>query len=48
MEELLDEAYESYVARVEGKTKQRKRTKRAYEKDDELLEVLRVLSLLGK
>nr|GMC93971.1 putative rRNA methyltransferase [Ipomoea batatas]GMD85740.1 putative rRNA methyltransferase [Ipomoea batatas] len=38
VEELLDEAYESYVARVEGKTKQRKRTKRAYEKDDELLE----------
>ncbi|CAH9100563.1 unnamed protein product [Cuscuta europaea] len=38
VEELLDEAYERYVTRVEGKTKQRKRSKKAYDDEDELLE----------
>lgn len=38
MEEFLDEAYERFVARKEGSTKQRKRAKQAYEKD-QLLEV---------
>ncbi|KAF8013541.1 hypothetical protein BT93_I1398 [Corymbia citriodora subsp. variegata] len=37
MEEFLDQAYERFVARKEGSTKQRKRAKQAYEKD-ELLE----------
>ncbi|KAI6701192.1 hypothetical protein NL676_015516 [Syzygium grande] len=37
MEEFLDEAYERFVARKEGSTKQRKRAKQAYEKD-QLLE----------
>lgn len=40
MEELLDQAYESFVARKEGSTKQRKRAKKAYSDDAELLEVL--------
>lgn len=38
MEEFLDQAYERFVARKEGSTKQRKRAKRAYAKD-QLLEV---------
>lgn len=33
MEEFLDEAYERFVAKKEGSTKQRKRAKQAYEKD---------------
>lgn len=37
MEELLDEAYEHYVARKEGSTKQRKRAKQAGE--NQLLDV---------
>ncbi|XP_051145192.1 adoMet-dependent rRNA methyltransferase spb1 [Andrographis paniculata] len=37
VEKLLDEAYESYVAKKEGSTKQRKRSKQAHSKD-ELLE----------
>ncbi|XP_022947772.1 adoMet-dependent rRNA methyltransferase spb1-like [Cucurbita moschata] len=37
MEELLDQAYESFVARKEGSTKQRKRAKKAYSDDAELL-----------
>lgn len=39
MEELLDQAYESFVARKEGSAKQRKRAKKAYSDDAELLEV---------
>ncbi|XP_023512222.1 adoMet-dependent rRNA methyltransferase spb1-like [Cucurbita pepo subsp. pepo] len=38
MEELLDQAYESFVARKEGSAKQRKRAKKAYSDDAELLE----------
>ncbi|KAI3441291.1 uncharacterized protein J3R85_002563 [Psidium guajava] len=34
MEEFLDEAYERFVAKKEGSTKQRKRAKQAYEKDN--------------
>lgn len=36
VEELLDQAYETYVSKVEGKTKQRKRSKKSHE--EELLE----------
>lgn len=43
IEKLLDEAYESYVAKKEGSTKQRKRSKQAHAKD-ELLEVLEFTS----
>lgn len=38
MEELLDQAYEQFVARREGSTKQRKRAKRKHSEDG-LLEV---------
>ncbi|XP_023006884.1 adoMet-dependent rRNA methyltransferase spb1 [Cucurbita maxima] len=37
IEELLDQAYDSFVARKEGSTKQRKRAKKAYSDDAELL-----------
>lgn len=37
MEQLLDEAYEQYVTKKEGSTKQRKRAKQA--KENQLLEV---------
>ncbi|KAJ8531047.1 hypothetical protein K7X08_025778 [Anisodus acutangulus] len=36
IEALFDDAYERYLGRVEGKTKQRKRSKQAYLKDGEL------------
>ncbi|KAK4477115.1 hypothetical protein RD792_016325, partial [Penstemon davidsonii] len=36
IEELLDEAYERFVAKKDGSTKQRKRSKQAYSKDDDL------------
>lgn len=39
MEEFLDQAYERFVARKEGSTRQRKRTKQAYAEDSQLLEV---------
>lgn len=39
MEEFLDQAYERFVARKEGSTKQRKRAKQAYSEDAQLLEV---------
>lgn len=39
MEQLLEEAYEKYVAKREGSTKQRKRLKQKHSEDDELLEV---------
>lgn len=39
VEKLLDEAYERFVAKKDGSTKQRKRTKQNYSKDDQLLEV---------
>lgn len=39
MEELLDQAYESFVSRKEGTAKQRKRIRKAYSDDAELLEV---------
>lgn len=39
MEEFLDQAYERFVARKEGSTKQRKRAKQAYSEDAKLLEV---------
>nr|XP_043623174.1 adoMet-dependent rRNA methyltransferase spb1 [Erigeron canadensis] len=38
MEQLLDEAYEQYVAKKEGSTKQRKRLKQKHSEDGELLE----------
>ncbi|KAG8368223.1 hypothetical protein BUALT_Bualt15G0022800 [Buddleja alternifolia] len=38
VEKLLDEAYEHFVTKKEGSTKQRKRTKQTYSKDDQLLE----------
>ncbi|CAN4119703.1 unnamed protein product [Withania somnifera] len=38
IEALFDEAYERYLGRVEGKSTQRKRSKQAYLKDDQLLE----------
>ncbi|KAI3448025.1 hypothetical protein Pfo_004690 [Paulownia fortunei] len=38
VEKLLDEAYEHFVAKKEGSTMQRKRSKQAYSKDDQLLE----------
>ncbi|CAA3027595.1 rRNA methyltransferase [Olea europaea subsp. europaea] len=38
LQELLDEAYERFVAKKEGNTKQRKRTKQAYSEGDQLLE----------
>ncbi|XP_016482337.1 uncharacterized protein LOC107803210 [Nicotiana tabacum] len=38
IEALFDEAYERYLGRVEGKSKQRKRTKQAYLKDGPLLQ----------
>ncbi|KAK4437755.1 AdoMet-dependent rRNA methyltransferase spb1 [Sesamum alatum] len=38
VEKLLDEAYEHFVAKKEGSTKQRKRSKQSYSKDDQLLE----------
>ncbi|CAK9134084.1 unnamed protein product [Ilex paraguariensis] len=38
VEELLDEAYERFVARVEGSTKQRKRSKQSHAKDGKLFE----------
>lgn len=37
VEQLLDEAYEQFVVKKEGKTKQRKRAKQ--NKDDQLFEV---------
>lgn len=39
MEELLDQAYESFVSRKEGSAKRRKRVKNAYSDNAELLEV---------
>lgn len=42
MENILDEAYERFVAKKEGSTKQRKRAKQVY--SEELLEVLMILS----
>ncbi|VFQ71865.1 unnamed protein product [Cuscuta campestris] len=36
VEEMLDKAYETYISKVEGKTKQRKRSKKSHE--EELLE----------
>ncbi|XP_022845539.1 adoMet-dependent rRNA methyltransferase spb1-like [Olea europaea var. sylvestris] len=38
LQELLDEAYERFVAKKEGNTKQRKRTKQSYSEGDQLLE----------
>uniref|UniRef100_A0A5B7BKF2 Putative rRNA methyltransferase n=1 Tax=Davidia involucrata TaxID=16924 RepID=A0A5B7BKF2_DAVIN len=38
VEEFLDQAYERYVARKEGSTKQRKRSKQNYSKDGQLFE----------
>ncbi|KAF5448834.1 hypothetical protein F2P56_029333 [Juglans regia] len=38
MEEFLDQAYERFMARKEGSTKQRKRAKQAYSEDAQLLE----------
>ncbi|XP_055833413.1 uncharacterized protein LOC129902278 [Solanum dulcamara] len=38
IEALFDEAYERYLGRVEGKSKQRKRSKQAHLKDDQLLQ----------
>lgn len=38
MEQLLEEAYEKYVAKREGSTKQRKRMKQKHSEDGELLE----------
>lgn len=38
LEDFLDQAYERYVARKEGSTKQRKRLRQNYAKDDESLE----------
>ncbi|KAL2537564.1 FtsJ-like methyltransferase family protein [Forsythia ovata] len=38
MDELFDEIYERIVAKQEGSTKQRKRTKQAYSEGDQLLE----------
>ncbi|KAL2512248.1 FtsJ-like methyltransferase family protein [Abeliophyllum distichum] len=38
MDELFDEIYERILAKQEGSTKQRKRTKQAYSEDDQLLE----------
>lgn len=39
MEQLMEEAYEQYVAKKEGSTKQRKRLKQKHSEDGELLEV---------
>lgn len=38
MEQLMEEAYEQYVAKKEGSTKQRKRLKQKHSEDGELLE----------
>ncbi|XP_059647662.1 uncharacterized protein LOC132293981 [Cornus florida] len=38
LEEFLDEAYERFVSKREGSAKQRKRSKQAYSKDNQLLE----------
>ncbi|XP_038901448.1 adoMet-dependent rRNA methyltransferase spb1 [Benincasa hispida] len=38
MEELLDQAYESFISRKEGTAKQRKRARKAYSDDVEMLE----------
>ncbi|XP_011088765.1 adoMet-dependent rRNA methyltransferase spb1, partial [Sesamum indicum] len=38
VEKLLDEAYERFVAKKDGSTKQRKRSKQTYSNDDQLLE----------
>lgn len=38
IEALFDEAYEQYLGRVEGKSKQRKRSKQAHLEDDQLLQ----------
>ena len=43
MEELLDEAYDRYLSRTEGSTRQKKRTKQAHSKDDQLAEVCHFL-----
>lgn len=39
MEDLLDQAYERFVIKKEGSAKQRKRIKKSYDADSELLEV---------
>ena len=39
MEEILDQAYERYVEKKEGSTRQRKRLKEKHAKDSELFEV---------
>lgn len=36
MEDLLDEAYERFLAKKGGSAKQRKRAKQEYSKDDQL------------
>ncbi|XP_044509137.1 pre-rRNA 2'-O-ribose RNA methyltransferase [Mangifera indica] len=38
LDEILDQAYESYVAKKGGSTKQRKRAKQAYAQEDQLME----------
>ncbi|KAK3195479.1 hypothetical protein Dsin_026789 [Dipteronia sinensis] len=38
LEDILDQAYESYVAKKGGSSKQRKRAKQAYAQDDQLME----------
>jgi len=39
MEDLLEKAYEKFVIRKEGSSKQRKRIKKSYDAEAELLEV---------
>lgn len=39
MEDLMDKAYEKFVIRKEGSTKQRKRIKKSYDAEAQLLEV---------
>lgn len=39
MEDLMDQAYERFVVRKEGSAKQRKRIKKSYEAEAQLLEV---------
>lgn len=39
LEEVLDQAYENYVAKKGGSTMQRKRAKKAYAQEDQLSEV---------
>lgn len=39
MEELLDQAYEQYMSKKGGASKQRKRAKQVYSEDAKLLEV---------